>query len=316
MGVHYFSRRDWGSSTATEQFFDRRYGRNRADVVCLQIHHTAAIDGDDNTPNRWDFDEALRYTRALQTARPDLMPMPYNETVAVSEDLEDVWFFEGAGLDKVGAHTSGHNRHGFGISVYGNFDRRDDAAAEVLLRAINTRAIELQRVFPNLGSELSPNGWRAWGHRDSKNKSCPGGTLYPSIPRFVTFETEEETVDKYTARLAIVGAFIRNTGTVPTPGANFDRTEDRLDELSLQVVRGERSIDDIDQALEPWRPSDLAAKLATLSDSALPVWALVPKVPATGLVRPVVNVVSQHDGFTVEEILDIVEEHIELRRKS
>jgi hypothetical protein len=187
----YMSRRDWGVDADIDAQLRRRYTRAGNEVVCGQIHHTASVDAADSTPNRWTLDRALRYTRALQRARPDLMPMPYNETVAVSEDLETVWIFEGCGLYTVGAHTSGHNRHGYGISVYGNFDRRDDAARDVLLWAINERMAHLKaHAFPHLGTERSPNGWLAWGHRDSKNKSCPGSTLYPAIPRFVTLEED------------------------------------------------------------------------------------------------------------------------------
>jgi hypothetical protein len=202
----YLTRKDWGVNADIDAQLRRRYTRAGNEVVCGQIHHTASIDGNDSTPNRWDFDEAVRYTRALQYARPDLMPMPYNETVAVSEDLNTVWCFEGCGLYTVGAHTSNHNRHGYGISVYGNFDRRDDAARDVVLSAVNQRMTHLKvHAFPRLGAEKSPRGWPVWGHRDSANKSCPG-SLYPSIPTIVTLEADMFTAHEETELKGIIAS--------------------------------------------------------------------------------------------------------------
>jgi len=193
MKIEYLTRRQWGAAPAIDDYLtNRRYKRLPDIVECVQVHHTASIDNDDSTPNRWDYDEALRYTRALQWARPDLIPMPYNETVAVSEDLQTAWIFEGCGLDTVGAHTRGHNRHGYGISVYGNFDRADDPARDALLSVIEQRIRSLRRsTFPNLGLEPNPQGWDVWGHRDSAAKSCPGNTLYMSLER-VTFKEEDD----------------------------------------------------------------------------------------------------------------------------
>lgn len=192
--VIFVPRKEWGSSPSVEEFIRNR-SRNRAvDVVSVQVHHTAAIDVDDNTPNRWDYDEAVAYMRKLQVSRPDLGPLPYNDNIAVSEDLQTVWLFEGRGPLVRGAHTAGHNTTGYGIGILGNFDKNDPEAAKVLLWAIERRVYDLRTKhgLVNLGSKKSPKGWNAWGHRDSSAKSCPGNHFYPLLAdfRLVGFEDE------------------------------------------------------------------------------------------------------------------------------
>lgn len=175
-------RSEWGSSTATELFILNRHVALPSEKVCLQIHHTAAIDNNDATPNRWDFDEAASYMRKLQTARPDLGPLPYPECPAVAEDGNTVWLFEGRGLAAVGAHTVGHNRHGHAFGVLGNFDKADSVAMAAVVWGMEQRGRMLrQGLYTNLGNEKSPKGWNVWGHRDSAPKSCPGNHLYPFI---------------------------------------------------------------------------------------------------------------------------------------
>jgi hypothetical protein len=128
--------------------------------------------------------------RSLQTARPELGPLPYSENLAVSEDLKTVWLFEGRGILKVGAHTAGHNYDGVGWGVFGNFDKPDGPAARVLVDAIQQRATELKgSLLPNLGSVGNPKGWVAWGHRDTSTKTCPGNYLYPLL---ATFDLEDD----------------------------------------------------------------------------------------------------------------------------
>lgn len=183
--IVWVSRAKWGSSKATEDFIARRDSIPAEDLTSIQIHHTAAIDGDDSTPNRWDYEEAVAYIRRLQTSRPELGPLPYSENLAVSEDLSTVWLFEGRGILKRGAHTAEHNRDGVGWGIFGNFDKRDDPAALALIGALEWRTGKLrEELLPNLGTQLNPKGWQAWGHRDSSPKSCPGNYLYPLLEGF------------------------------------------------------------------------------------------------------------------------------------
>lgn len=175
----------WGSNQTTEQFIRDRRSDPGSVKTEIQVHHTAATDNDDSTPNRWDYGEAVTYMRRLQWSRPDLGPLPYSENIAVSENLSTVWIFEGRGILKRGAHTGGHNVAGVGWGVLGNFDKPDTPAAQLAVRAIELQARTYRAtITPNLGSVLNPKGWVAWGHRDSSTKTCPGHSLYPLLTAF------------------------------------------------------------------------------------------------------------------------------------
>lgn len=173
-------RTEWGASKVTETFIKKRYTAGPLEKICLQAHHTAGADSD-STPNAWKYASATAYMKKLETIRPDLGPLPYSENLAVAEDGLTVWLFEGRGLSAVGAHTYRHNRHGHGIGVLGNMN--GVSALDTIVWALQTRGHDLKynRGFVNLGSELSPNGWQVWGHRDSKATTCPGNLLYPQL---------------------------------------------------------------------------------------------------------------------------------------
>jgi len=191
--VIFVPRKEWGASSATELFISNRVRDSRLDKREIHVHHTAAIDVNDNTPNRWDYDEAVAYMRRLQHSRPDLGPLPYSENYAVNEDLSIVWVFEGRGWDVRGAHTANHNASGVGLGAFGNFDKEDIPAAEAILHAMEIRvAQKRQEGYLNLGSKKSPKGWNAWGHRDSSNKTCPGHSLYPLLSSFRLLDSIEE----------------------------------------------------------------------------------------------------------------------------
>lgn len=192
--IIFVSRKEWGASEATETFIRNRVRNQAENVTSIHVHHTAAIDTNDSTPNRWDKDEAIAYMRKLQHSRPDLGPLPYNDNIAISEDLQTVWLFEGRGPLVRGAHTAGHNTTGYGIGILGNFDKNDPEAAKVLLWAIERRVYDLRTKhgLVNLGSKKSPKGWNAWGHRDSSPKSCPGNHFYPLLADFRLIESIEE----------------------------------------------------------------------------------------------------------------------------
>ncbi len=185
MEIKYIPRRVWGSSVATEEFIRKRTSDPSYRKTEIHVHHTAAIDVDDDTPNRWDYSEAVAYMRRLQWARPDLGPLPYSENIAVSEDTDTVWVFQGRGILKRGAHTARHNVAGVGWGILGNFDKGDNLAAHAAVAAIESRVGELrQDVVPSLGNAKNPRGWNAWGHRDSSSKSCPGFEVYTLLRDF------------------------------------------------------------------------------------------------------------------------------------
>lgn len=198
METVWVPRSEWGSLRSTEDYLEDRAKDPAHKKTEIQVHHTARIDGNDNTPNRWDYDEAVAYMRALQWVRPDLQPLPYSENVAVSEDLNTVWVFEGCGILTRGMHTGGHNVAGVGWGIFGNFDKFDIPAARAAVAAVETRArLYRSTITPNLGDTPNPKGWPAWGHRDSSTKSCPGNYLYPLLAAF-TLE-EDMTPDEFRA---------------------------------------------------------------------------------------------------------------------
>lgn len=192
--VLWVPRSEWGSTQTTETFIANRYSATAAEKTNVQIHHTAAIDVDDTTPNQWDYDEAAAYMRRLQWSRPDLGPLPYSENLAVSEDPTRVWLFQGRGLLKVGAHTAGYNRSGIGWGVLANFDQSTTPETLSAVRqTIRLRVLDLQSDFPNLGSLKNPRGWDVWGHRDTSAKSCPGNLLYPTLSQ-LSLKPEDDRI--------------------------------------------------------------------------------------------------------------------------
>src|SRR5690606_25782331 len=154
--IIFVPRKEWGASEATETFIRNRVRNRPENITSIHVHHTAAIDVNDSTPNRWDYDEAVAYMRRLQHSRPDLGPLPYSENYAVNEDLSIVWVFEGRGWDVRGAHTANHNATGVGLGAFGNFDKEDIPAAEAILHAMEIRvAQKRQEGYLNLGSKKS-----------------------------------------------------------------------------------------------------------------------------------------------------------------
>ena len=195
MNLIWVPRKVWGASGSTESFIANRRSDPPEAKTEIQVHHTAAVDTNDSTPNRWSYAEAVTYMRRLQWSRPDLGPLPYSENLAVAEDLNTVWVFEGRGILKRGAHTGGHNVAGVGFGVFGNFDQPDVPAARLAVEAIESRVGHYRRtITPYLGDVKNPNGWNAWGHRDSSTKTCPGHSLYPLL---ADFKLEEPMITQW-----------------------------------------------------------------------------------------------------------------------
>lgn len=182
LDVVYLSRTDWGARTDLGRL---GYGVARRRRTEVHIHHTAAIDTSDDTPNTWDLEHALRYQQRLQTVRPDLgLDVPYNFVAYIGEDSHTVWIMEGRGLDFSGAHTKGHNTAGIAVSFGGNFDLPvdpDDLARGVAAVRWFLTLLRTEYRLTALGTVTSPKGWPVWGHRDSSRKSCPGNNLYPLL---------------------------------------------------------------------------------------------------------------------------------------
>lgn len=268
--IVHITRDDWGANQATEDFIAQRFTAPKSAKICYQIHHTAATDIDDSTPNLWSYDEAAAYMVKLQWSRPDLGPLPYPENPCLSEDLETVWLFEGRGLEAVGAHTADHNYHGQALGWLGNFDKpTSDRALQVARRAVEWRAGDLKhnQGFANLGSELSPKGWEVWGHRDSAAKSCPGNLLYPVLSTVHYIEPEDD-MTPLQARLELASAWHAKSGVWMSPTSTED-PQVRLTRLALEVAGNVRTVADI-VAFAP---------VGTPKNEPVPAWVLDPAVP-------------------------------------
>lgn len=187
------TREDWGADPALPRL---GHAVGRAERTEVFIHHTVIVDSD-ATPNVWEsLEEVGAKMRQLQSVRPDLgLDVPYSFVAFCMSDGGLV-IAEGRGLDRSGAHTSGHNRSALAVSFQGNFeagplpDTMDDrlgALGEWL------RELREEGAFDNLGSSR-PADRQVWGHRDVKATSCPGQLLFDRLGmiRFVDEATEED----------------------------------------------------------------------------------------------------------------------------
>lgn len=233
MNIIWVPRSTWGSSQSTEDFIRDRRGDPAEGKTEIHIHHTAAVDSDDATPNRWDYDEAVAYMQRLEWVRKsDLGPLPYSENYAVNEELDRVWVFEGRGWVKRGAHTGGHNIPGVGLGAFGNFNKDDPGAAAAILEAMQERVLSKRTgPLPNLGNTKSPNGWNVWGHRDSKATACPGDQLYSLLADF-NLEAKIVEDDPLQTRVEALEARTAALESAQSNAAAMDRADaahDRLD---------------------------------------------------------------------------------------
>lgn len=125
------------------------------------------------------------------TIAPDLLP-PFDDDYAAIRQIESIGesrfkrgisytflitpaglIFEGHGVDRVGAHTSGHNRTGAGICLVGNYENEQPTVAQE------------QAIAWLLNHGVAMGWWRlntiTGGHRDKKGTACPGDNAYARI---------------------------------------------------------------------------------------------------------------------------------------
>ena len=179
--VSVLSRADWGARTDLPRLGAMVDPAKRTEVF---IHHTVIVDNDP-TPNQWEtLDEVKTRMRQLQTIRAEDLgaDVPYS-LVAFCMANGDVVLGEGRGLERSGAHTSGHNTSALGIAFQGNFDNLPlPTHFDSQLAAFGKwlRQLREQRGFVNLGTER-PLGREVFAHRDVKPTSCPGERLFQKL---------------------------------------------------------------------------------------------------------------------------------------
>lgn len=178
-GLVVLSRADWGAGTRT------RLGVNVARDAReeVYIHHTVTIDADDS-PNEWEtLAEVSGMMRRLQTIRPDLgYDIPYNFVAFVMKTGVLV-LAEGRGLDRSGAHTSGHNKSALGVSFAGDFENKAaPAGLDTHLKNLGLwlGVLKSYHGFTNLG-RVRPADRAVFGHRDQKSTACPGRHIYERL---------------------------------------------------------------------------------------------------------------------------------------
>lgn len=81
--------------------------------------------------------------------------------------------YQGHSLNRIGAHTAGHNTRGIGIVLAGNYDVYEPSAAQL------SAVAHLLQFLQGMGaiSRARLNG----GHRDTKATGCPGNRAYNKI---------------------------------------------------------------------------------------------------------------------------------------
>ena len=310
----------WGRSEAAESFLSQRPTYSRTHRTEAIVHHTAGADADD-TPNTWARPDAYAYMRRLETLRPDLGPLPYNFNVAALEDGRTVLVLEGRGLDRSGAHTKNHNRTGLAAGILGNLDK-SKATDPTTVRLVAALSIMFaharhQLGFVNLGTVTPADGREAFGHRDFKSTSCPGSAIWATLPgvAFVEPPRTEETMETTAARLAVSGVWATMLGSWVT-GTGNETAQQRLTRIARQIETGKDgdgnpyTLDDLRASLEPFVPSDIAARRkAFFTSKAVPAWVIVPGVVASfdGTVSPASSGPALKPGDKLAATLTITE---------
>jgi len=156
----------------------------RAGRTELFIHHTVAIDSD-SSPIQWEtLAEIKAHMLRLQTIRPDLgNDVPYNFVAFIRPDWT-LTVCEGRGIDRTGAHTSGHNTTGLATSFAGNFQDIIISDPAAVVAATNDWLRYEKESCPNLGP--------IYGHRDFAQTACPGQHLYALKPQWTWAKLEDD----------------------------------------------------------------------------------------------------------------------------
>jgi len=150
------------------------------------IHHTVIID-DDNTINEWEtIEEVKKQMKVLQTIRKNDLgaDVPYS-IVAFCMANGDLVLGEGRGVNRSGAHTSGHNTKALGISFQGNFEKPSlpkHFHSQLVMLGKWLRNLREKEGFVNLGNER-PWGREVFAHSDVKPTACPGEYIHKSLDK-------------------------------------------------------------------------------------------------------------------------------------
>jgi len=194
----WLTRQEWGAGTDLPR---RGHPIGRARRTEVLVHHTMIID-DDATMNEWEsLGDVKQRMRMLQTIRESDLgaDVPYSVVAFCMADGELV-LCEGRGLDRTGAHTTGHNRSALGIAFQGNFETgRLPTHFHAQLGALGhwLGTLRSEEGFVNLGN-YRPKDRNVWGHGDVKATLCPGQKLFERLKLIQFVEDDEMAMDKAT----------------------------------------------------------------------------------------------------------------------
>lgn len=131
------------------------------------LHHSVTVAPDTVPPYSDDY-AAIRAIEAIGRQRFGSYGFPYTFAFTPAGLI-----FEGHPIDRVGAHTQGHNTKGAGFVLVGNYENMRPTTAQREAIAWTLR----HGVERGWWKGTSLNG----GHRDTKATACPGRYAYAEI---------------------------------------------------------------------------------------------------------------------------------------
>lgn len=161
MAQHVIPRKDWGAR------YREGFGSRPLPVTEFWLHHSVTI-APDLVPPFTDDDRAIRTLEDIGQQR-------FNGGISYTFPVTPVGrIYEGLGIDRLGAHTKGHNTVGAAFVLVGDYSKNPPTPEQE--HAIALRMVEEHRAGNATRHTL--NG----GHRQVYPTSCPGDAAFARIP--------------------------------------------------------------------------------------------------------------------------------------
>lgn len=154
-------RAEWGAQ------FRNGFGARRVGSLDKWLHHSVTVAPDLVAP----FDDDYAAVRSLER----IGQQRFGGGISYNFPITPVGLiFEGVGIDRIGAHTAGHNTTSVGIVLVGNYQSTPPTAQQ-------------EAAIAWLLNHGVAQGWWNFnaltgGHRDTKSTACPGDAAYARIP--------------------------------------------------------------------------------------------------------------------------------------
>lgn len=158
----YVTRAEWGARAPRSSSY---MGNS---VPYVFIHHTAGAECNTTA-------SCMSQMRGIQNFHMDSRgwsDIGYSFLIGGDGNL-----YEGRGFNVQGAHTSGYNSVGYGISFIGDFTSKlpTSGAQNAYFRAVNDCLLPQRKISTS---------YQMYGHRQPGTTACPGDTLYPTIQQW------------------------------------------------------------------------------------------------------------------------------------